>query len=273
MPELPEVETVRRELQSMIIAKEVSSVQPVWMKTFQNQCHQTLRGQIVKTVARLGKYIVLELSETALIIHLRMTGQLIYRNQPHPEHDYIRAIVHFADGSALYFKDIRKFGRIYHVCHPEDILYKVGPDALGEEWSLTTFRNVLNKSSMNIKAFLLSQRYISGLGNIYTDESLYRAGIHPKEAASRITAEKAETLYEAIRFILNRAVKYMGSTISDYRDLNGDSGQNQKFFEVYKREGQPCRRCGSIIIKNIIASRSTRICPGCQTESIGVHAS
>ncbi len=270
MPELPEVETVIRELQPLIVGRRIDRLEAVWGKTLVNRSKQTVSGQPIKTIRRQGKYIIIPLKQSNLIIHLRMTGRLAFEpaNQNdlvrEQELNHVRLIVHFSDGSRLLFNDTRKFGRVYHVDDVQTVLQNVGKDALAEDWTTQMWFDLLRGRKISIKAFLMSQKFISGLGNIYTDESLFRAKIHPQRPAGSLRLAEAQGLFKAIRFILEQAVKNMGSTISDYRDAYGNPGKNQLYFKVYRREGQPCFVCGTRIEKTRVAGRTTRFCPVCQ---------
>jgi formamidopyrimidine-DNA glycosylase len=264
MPELPEVETVVRELRPLLQGKMIRTIEAVWPKTFENRCTRELSGQRIREVARKGKYIVLRLEQSDLVIHLRMTGQLALNTSLTRPLNHIRLIIHFDDGEQLLFNDIRKFGRVYHVCQAREILQRIGKDGLDPQWSDEEFYQMLQSHSVGIKSFLMSQKYISGLGNIYTDESLFRAAVHPLRLSSSLSRKEAQRLFESIRFILTQGVKNMGSTISDYRDAYGNPGKNQYYFKVYGREGQPCLICGTPIEKIKAAGRSTRFCPKCQ---------
>ncbi|MGD9898449.1 MAG: DNA-formamidopyrimidine glycosylase [Calditrichaceae bacterium] len=266
MPELPEVETVAVELRSLVTGKVIETVRPFWEKSFQNMSFQPLTGQRIKSIGRKGKYLIFRLSNTFLIIHLRMTGQLVYQNDTNNlSENHLRVKIHFDDGSSLNFKDTRKFGRIYHVDHDESFLENVGRDALDPKMDMKIFKNLLSLSRMSIKAFLLSQKYISGLGNIYVDESLFRAGIHPGTSAAAIPDRRAGELFLVLQQVLRSAVKNMGTTISDYRDAFGNSGNNQRFLKVYGRQGLPCGVCGTPVKKIKFAGRGTHFCPMCQT--------
>ncbi len=270
MPELPEVETVIRELRPVLIGRQIERIEALWPKTYVNRSKQSVKGQHIRAVQRQGKYLIFPLDKTVLIIHLRMTGRLAFAAADRTDLEetqnlnHLRLVVHFADGSRLLFNDTRKFGRVYHVDEAKEILQNVGKDALSEDWTPELFFKLLSGRKTGIKAFLMSQKYISGLGNIYTDESLFRAGIHPLRLSSSLSRKEAKRLFDAIRFILSQGVKNMGSTISDYRDAYGNPGKNQYYFKVYGREGQPCLTCGTPIEKIKAAGRSTRFCPKCQ---------
>ena len=266
MPELPEVETVASELRSLIIGKTISRVQILWQKTWQEQNPVPLPGQVITAIDRKGKFIIIHLSASYLVVHLRMTGQLLFRNNGETEEEskHIQVKLFFDDASALFFKDTRKFGRIIHTGNPGPVLGHLGWDALNPDLTPDEFRKLLAQKKMNIKAFLLSQAYIAGLGNIYADESLFRAGIHPASLTHKIPVKQIGLLFETIRDVLNQAVRNMGSTISDYRDSFGNSGKNQYFFKVYQRQGEACQQCSSLIKKTKVAGRGTHFCPKCQ---------
>jgi formamidopyrimidine-DNA glycosylase len=266
MPELPEVETVARELRSLIINKRIDKIEALWGRSFQNETDIELHGQIIKSINRQGKYLFIHLSKTHLIVHLRMTGQMLYFDDVSNADlaDYIRVLIAFSDKSVLLFKDVRKFGRITHVENPYAKISHVGPDALDEKVTQKYFQGLLSKSTMNIKAFLISQKHISGMGNIYTDEVLFLSKVHPSVQTKKIKNQKAIDLYKNLRSVLQNSIKNMGSTISDYRDPSGNEGTNQNYFYVYGRKGLPCKKCGTDIEKIKFAGRGTHFCPNCQ---------
>jgi len=268
MPELPEVETVAGELRSQIIGKNIKSISIYWDRTFEDHINLPLVEQTIWKIDRKGKYLILFLNRGNLIIHLRMTGQLLYFDRPPDDEDqHIRFKFIFQDASELHFVDTRKFGRIYYVPDSEQFLDHVGMDALDSRMNLTNFKSLLVRSNMNIKAFLLNQKAISGLGNIYVDEALFRTGLHPSAIVSKLSGVRVKKLYLNIISILNEAIKNMGSTISDYRDSYGNTGNNQQFLRVYGREGEPCVICTTPIIKIRFAGRGTYFCPKCQKNS------
>ncbi len=268
MPELPEVETVARELRALIIDKEIVAVEALWGRSFQNETGVELSSQKVRSIQRHGKYLILELSKTFLIVHLRMTGQLLYfeRGSQADLDDYIRVVIYFKDQSVLLFKDVRKFGRIEHVENPVQKIAHVGIDALDKKFTKSYFYSLLKKSSMAVKAFLMSQKFISGMGNIYTDEALFITKILPWVPVNKIYQKQAFNLHKNMQQILLNSIKNMGSTISDYRDVAGNEVTNQKYFNVYGRSGLPCKECGTIIEKIKFAGRGTHFCPTCQKE-------
>jgi len=266
MPELPEVETVARELRSTIINSEIMDIEALWHKSFQDMCDIELPGQKIVGIDRLGKYLLIKLSASTLVAHLRMTGQfLFFENEEKAViENHTRIIFRFTNRSVLHFKDTRKFGRVYHVSDAHEIISHIGPDALDERVTVDYFKNILKLSKMNIKALLLSQKFVSGLGNIYIDEALFNAGINPARISETISTKKGAQLYKSIQLILNKSIENMGSTISDYRDPSGNKGNNQNYFYVYGRTGLPCKKCNTLIKKVKLAGRGTHFCPGCQ---------
>ena len=266
MPELPEVETVVRELETKIIGQTIKSIEIHWSKTFVNLSEYTLDGQNVNSLARKGKYIIINLDYSVLIVHLRMTGQLLvgYNNDNDQDKKYLRTVISFTNDNNLYFNDKRKFGRIYHIDNADQLLSKIGVDAMHPDFNEKLLLDYLKSSKMNVKSFLLSQKYISGLGNIYVDESLFRASIHPKSICHKIPKKTVYKLYHKIKSVLIFAIEHMGSTISDYRDVNGNPGSTQDFFKVYQQTGKPCPICEHPINKDRIAGRGTHFCIKCQ---------
>lgn len=265
MPELPEVETIVRELRQTISGKAIASIEIFWHKSFQEMIDEPYEGQTIESIHRHGKYIIIGLTQNYLIVHLRMTGQLFFNDRGHfPNEQHLRIKIKFDNFSELAFFDQRKFGRIYFVADPSDIIGHVGPDALDSGLDEKKFSRLVGGSKMNIKAFLLSQKHISGVGNIYADESLFRCKIHPASTSEKIPVRKRKELFHVLRSVLLSAINNMGTTISDYRDVNGNEGKNQSFLEVYGQSGTSCSECGSIIIKYKIAGRGTHFCPDCQ---------
>lgn len=264
MPELPEVETVVRELRNEIILKTISSYSLFWEKTYVAYISISLTNQQIIKVERKGKYIIISLNKSFLIIHLRMTGKLLFYPIATERQKHDRFLLNFTDGSQLVFNDIRKFGRIYHTDQPDKILGKVGIDAIDKHLTSAYFHKMLLSSKKNIKAFLLAQNYISGMGNIYVDEALFCSGISPYTISSNILKKDAKKLLIVIKEILGFAILNMGTTISDYRDAYGNFGSNQKFLKVYQRTKLPCYECGDMIKRITLAGRSTHYCPTCQ---------
>jgi len=263
MPELPEVEIVVRELRGQITGKTIQTVQAIWPGSVEQRVDRSpVTGQIQR-IDRRGKYIIMRLDETVLVVHLRMTGQLLFFDDTRPAVDgHVRAIIYFSDGSCLQFKDVRKFGRMYHLVSEQEVMKNVGTDAL--EMDSGHFRDMLKNSKMGLKAFLLNQKHLAGLGNIYCDEALFLSGLYPGRKANSLSATESGRLFRTIRDVLQAAIDNMGSTISDYRDTKGNKGNNQNYFKVYSRENMPCKHCGTRIKKIKMAGRGTHFCPQCQ---------
>jgi formamidopyrimidine-DNA glycosylase len=287
MPELPEVETIRAGLAKLLPGKVVKDVWYDWDKSFPNAPSDVARfliGAEVEKVRRRAKVLIIELSGGwALIIHLKMTGQLVFvgKNQRfgagHPNQDMVgklpakstRVRLDFTDDSQLFFNDQRKFGwmRLLPAIEiPEiDFFKKVGPEPLDDDFTVDKFIDCLmRRKNSNIKSVLLDQTVIAGIGNIYADESLWGAKIHPTSVVSDIPKDKLVLLYNAVRDVLNLSIKKGGSTDKNYVDAEGKKGSYLSFANVFRREGQPCPRCGTPIDKIRVAGRGTHICPHCQ---------
>jgi formamidopyrimidine-DNA glycosylase len=245
---------------------------------------QFLVGAKVEAVKRRAKVLLIELSSNyTLVIHLKMTGQLVFRSgnerfgAGHPSESLIgelpdkstRVTLTFKDGSQLFFNDQRKFGWMRLIPTPEvmnlDFFQKVGPEPLAADFTWQAFRERLRRrKNSNIKAALLDQTVVAGIGNIYADESLWGAKIHPLTLVKDLSARQFRTLYEELVFVLTLAIEKGGSTDKNYVNAEGKKGSYMSFARVFRREGQPCPRCGTIIIKTRVAGRGTHLCPTCQ---------
>jgi formamidopyrimidine-DNA glycosylase len=288
MPELPEVETVRIGLSTFLPGREVAEVTHTWDKSFPNSKEDValfLIGAKVVEVARRAKVLLIELdTKYTLVIHLKMTGQLVFRGEHgehfgagHPTDSLIgelpdkstRVIITFTDGSRLFFNDQRKFGWMRLLPTAEvpqiDFFKKVGPEPLGTDFTWEVLRERLKRRpNTNIKAALLDQTVIAGIGNIYADESLWGAKIHPQTLVKNISGPKYKTLYKALVEVLQLAIEKGGSTDRNYVNAEGKRGSYLHFASVFRREGQACPRCGTTIIKTRVAGRGTHLCPHCQ---------
>ncbi len=267
MPELPEVETVARELRLVLPGLKIESLTAIYPKSFENRAAQYSLTQTISEISRQGKYLIFRLDNTFLIAHLRMTGVFSFHTGSESTGKYCRVLIRFTDHSQLQFLDTRKFGRIWHVAEISEITGQLGKDALDPYWTEKTFSTALNASRQGIKALLLGQSVISGLGNIYTDEILFASGIHPLSISATIPARKKIELFQNIHATLRFAIGQMGSTISDYRTVNGESGNFQNYFRVYAQTGKPCPQCARPIQRIRAAGRSTHYCPYCQKLS------
>ena len=288
MPELPEVETIRRGLSELLPRQTITGVVSDYSKSFPNapsDVQAFLIGSKVVRIRRRAKLLFIELdSGYSLLIHLKMTGQLVYRANDgirfgagHPNHSLIgelpdrstRVTLQFADAK-LFFNDQRRFGWIRLLPTVEipniDFMKKVGPEPLAADFSAAAFRKrFLRRPGTTIKAALLDQTVIAGVGNIYADESLFGAKIHPALRVRDVSVAKMTQLYKELRAVLELSIAKGGSTDRNYVDAKGQAGSYLKFANVFRKEGQPCPRCGHEIIKLRVAGRGTHICPHDQT--------
>jgi formamidopyrimidine-DNA glycosylase len=226
-----------------------------------------LLGRQIIDLWRRGKYLLLELSgQRTLILHLGMTGALYVKSIQAAKDEYARVVFHLDDGQELRFVDPRKFGRIFLVKDPQEVVGHLGPEPLAPDFSLPQFRSLLGRRKGMLKPLLLNQRFIAGLGNIYSDEALFQAGLHPQRPAATLSGEEVEHLYRAIREVLCQGLADGGSTLNDetYCRPNGGNGEHQERLLVFQREGQPCTRCGTPIRRMVLGGRGTYFCPRCQ---------
>jgi len=273
MPELPEVETIVRELNTnYLIGRTFHDVNVFWERTIgfpavQDFCKQITK-QVIKSISRRGKFIVFTLSQDTLLIHLRMTGKLTISKNSHPISSHERVSVELDDGRYLHYEDQRKFGKWYLLHDPQSKLDDLGIEPFSKEFTLDFLRKHLKKSSQFIKAFLLNQRYIAGIGNIYADEALWEAKIHPARKACDLTTSEIKLLVQAIRNVLQIGIDNMGTSLgsqrANYLSVSGRRGDNQSQLKVFRREGLLCPRCQTPIIKITVAQRGTHLCPYCQ---------
>lgn len=279
MPELPEVETIRRGLQEKIKDKQIKNiainVAKIVKKPSLEEFITKIKGKKIKKIDRRGKYIIVHLgSEDKLIVHLGMTGLLIYpydnniaKKEINPKHNHI--IITFTDNSQLVFNDVRRFGKIYLVSNINEIktLSKLGVEPLEDYFTEEVFIQILNKKkNSKVKSFLMKQEFITGLGNIYANEVLYRSNIHPLRLISSLNQEEVKNLYQQIKLVLSEAIELRGSTVSDeaYRDTDNQKGNYAKKLQVYARKGEICIKCGYPIEVIRIEGRSSFFCSQCQ---------
>lgn len=271
MPELPEVETVRRGLEKLILGKKISSVEiryPKMIKTDLDQFQKEVPGQEIQSMGRRGKYLLFFLTDKVLISHLRMEGKYFYYPDQVPERKHAHVFFQFEDGGTLVYEDVRKFGTM-ELLAPEllDAYFvskKLGPEPTEQDFDLEIFIGALKKSKKPIKSHLLDQTLVAGLGNIYVDEVLWRAKVHPASPSQSLTRAEAIAIYEQTIAVLGQAVEKGGSTIRTYTNAFGEDGTMQDFHQVYDKAGQACSRCGYIIEKIQLGGRGTHFCPKCQ---------
>ncbi|MDT2736714.1 DNA-formamidopyrimidine glycosylase [Enterococcus pseudoavium] len=272
MPELPEVETVRKGLVSLVKGKTIAKVEVYWPRIVEfpevERFQQQLVGETLETVDRRGKYLIFHFTHYELVSHLRMEGKYEFFKEATPldKHSHIRFI--FTDGSELIYHDVRKFGRMALLKKGTAKNYKgllqLGPEPTEETFDLTDFKLQLKKSATMIKPLLLNQKVVAGLGNIYVDEVLWLAKIHPEQPANTLSSQRVRKLREAIIVVIEKAKVAGGTTIRTYLNALGEAGHFQQELQVYGQTGKPCPRCGTPIIKIKVAQRGTHLCPHCQ---------
>lgn len=272
MPELPEVETVVRGLRAPLIGRTVQHMWYDWGRTIHSpdapEFAARIAGQTFHAVNRRAKYILCELDTDILVVHLKMTGRLYV--SPDAVQNEADRWVHFGlqldGGQQLRFSDSRKFGRVYLTDDVAKITGALGPEPLADDFTLDVLQARIGGRHRQIKALLLDQTFVAGIGNIYADEALFRAGIHPLRSADALTDVEIARLHQSIRAALQAGVDYEGASISWYRKPDGTRGKSQNHFYVYGREAQPCLTCGHPIEKIRVTQRGTHFCPVCQVK-------
>jgi formamidopyrimidine-DNA glycosylase len=269
MPELPEVETIVRELRQQIMGKTIARVRVHWERSVQGKAKEfkhRLTGKTISAISRRGKFIGFELQDdTFFTIHLRMTGKLVQKLDA-PGQKHVRVEFGFQDDSTLYFVDARKFGRMRLWPCRSRSCPGLGPEPLKPDSVLAALSGLRTRRA--IKTVLLDQTILAGIGNIYADEALHAAGIHPLTPVCRLSSGQRQRLSHSVPEVLKAAIRHRGTTLRDYRTVAGGSGDNRGFLMVYGRAGQPCFSCGGRIDKIRIAGRSAHFCPCCQKKPI-----
>ncbi len=271
MPELPEVETIRRDLLPSVTGRTITSawvsekaprlVQLIAPAEFE----RLLPGHRIEDVSRRGKYLIFNLDREMLwVVHLRMTGRLRHSDSECEPDAHLRAKFSLDDGAWLCFSDVRKFGMMWLVDDWALVHSGLGPEPLDGEFETAAFASLLKRRAAPIKSLLLDQTVLAGIGNIYADEALFAAGIDPRKPANKVTRPKAERLHDAIIAVLHEALGDRGSSFRDYVDGRGNEGRHQLKVKVYQRTDQPCYTCGTPIRRVVVGGRSTHFCPGCQ---------
>ncbi len=285
MPELPEVETIRRVLEKKIGGRAIRAVHLHVPNSRGSRLTHTLarqsrtlarrlRGQRIQCLGRRAKYLLLEVKAGTLVVHLGMTGQLFAAlrgekpccgEAPLPD-KHTHLVLDLSGGARVFFRDARKFGSIRWLERGEIVkeFVKLGPEPLGREFTPQQLKAGLRQKRAPVKALLLNQKLVAGLGNIYADEALFLAGLAPHRPGLRVTASEAERLHAAIRSVLREAIRYRGTTLSDYFDPENRRGAFRERLRVYGRAGEACLVCGTIISRRILAQRSTHWCRHCQ---------
>ena len=272
MPELPEVETVRRRLEPVLVGRRFDGVEILDPRLTRPEdpleVAAELVGERVEAVSRRGEYVVIRFeSGRALLVHLRMTGSLLHVDDVPEEDAHRRAVVELDDGTTLVYRDVRRFGT-WLLAEPGEaepyLDARLGREPLAQAFTTKRLGETLAGRRAPVKAAILDQRRLAGVGNIYADEALWRARIHPQRPAGELGEDELRALHRGIRAALNAGIARQGATLRDYRTPDGGSGRMQHEFKVYGREGEPCERCARPIEKIRAAGRGTWFCPGCQ---------
>jgi formamidopyrimidine-DNA glycosylase len=273
MPELPEVETIARTLRPQLVGRKILEADVRWTRTVAmpsaKKFKEQIQGQKIVEVSRRAKFLNIQLTAYNLLIHLRMSGDLLVKQGKIKPEKHDRLIFHLTpspspkergESSSLVFNDTRKFGRVWLTDDMEKVLGRLGPEPLSQSFTSHWLYDSLRSRHRQLKPLLLDQTFLAGLGNIYTDEALHMAKLHPRALSDSVTAKQAERLHQAIQTILQEGIRRNGASI-DWVYRGGDF---QNHFRVYGRDGEPCPVCGTIIQKIIVGQRGTHICPNCQ---------
>ena len=275
MPEMPEVEIIRRYLDTQVAGKTIMNLDirlPRMIKWPDVEGFRALvTGRTIKSMNRRGKYLLMELdNDSKVVFHLRMTGRLVYEPTGETSDHHARVIFHLQDGASLVYGDTRTLGTI-HGLKPQELgmlkgLAEMGPEPLSAEFTAEYLYKTANQRKVAIKSFLLNQKYIGGIGNIYADEALFLAGIHPLRPANSLTQAECSRLWESVNKVIADGIADGGTTFRDYQNGEGGKGSHQEHLYVYGRKGEQCRNCGAVIERITVGGRGTHFCPNCQEE-------
>lgn len=270
MPELPEVETMASGLRNgspdtpPLPGMRISSGRALWARTIAEpvaeEFEQRIAGQVIESIGRRGKFMVFRLSQDTMLVHLRMTGELLVERSDAPLAPHHRVVMELEGGFRLAFNDARKFGRIWLTQEPGSVLGKLGPEPLDPAFGAAQFYQRLHAAHRQVKPLLLDQSFLAGLGNIYVNEALFLSRIHPLQQSNTITEEQAAALLDNIRLVLQEGIQHHGASI-DWAYRGGDF---QNYFRVYDRAGEACPRCGTTIERIYVGQRGSHFCPVCQ---------
>jgi len=264
MPELPEVETIARSIKPELVGKTILSADVLWARTLATpsvkKFRELVKGQKIKDVSRRAKYLDIVLQDYHLFIHLRMSGDIIIRRGKIGTEKHDRLLLNLSNHKYLVFNDTRKFGRVWFTNDPDSVLANLGPEPLESGFTAQWLYDNLHQRKRLLKPLLLDQSFLAGLGNIYTDECLHMAKLHPLASSNSVSRKQAGALHEAIQSVLKEGIRRNGASI----DWVYRGGEYQNYFRVYDREGQPCPVCGTEIQKLTVGQRGTHICPHCQ---------
>ena len=267
MPELPEVETIKNELTPHVIGRKIIGVDVFWdgmvKQPAVNEFRSRITGRKIIKLTRRGKYLFFHLDKgnDVLVMHMKMTGSLLVNPS---EDKFTRAILRLDNGTSIHFYDPRKFGKMWLEQDESAVTGKLGPEPLDEDFTILTLTDILKKRAAPVKAVLLDQSIISGIGNMYADEALFEAKIHPVKPASKLSPDEVKRLYRAIRLVLQKALKNGGASVRNYIRPDGRPGTAHDDFKVAHGVGKDCPGCGGPIVRIVVRGRGTYICPRCQ---------
>ncbi len=273
MPELPEVETVRNELEPHVVGRSISGVTLFWEGMLRQpspaEFYSRISRQEITGLSRRGKYLIFSLSSgDLLVIHLKMSGSLIVGKDSSEPPKYSRAIIRLDNGTSIFFSDPRKFGTMQLVKDKTSVLGKLGPEPLEADFTPEVLARRLSKRKAPIKAVLLDQGFIAGIGNMYADEALFFAGIHPLRPANSLSQDEVARLHSAIQQVLSSAITNKGASIVNYLRPGGEQGTAQFQFKVAHGRGKNCPNCGTLLKRIVVRNRGTYFCPKCQPEKV-----
>jgi formamidopyrimidine-DNA glycosylase len=273
MPELPEVETIAAALRMgtenlSLVGQKIEKVRVDWPRHIAIPSVRLFKkkviGRTVTGVSRRGKFLLLELDLGTILIHLRMSGDLYLRPMDAPKGRFEHTVFHLEDGTTLRFSDARKFGKVYWVIDPQPMLAELGPEPLDPTFTEERFMDMLSSRKRQLKPLLMDQKFMVGLGNIYTDEALHLARIHPQRQSHSLNSNEVKVLLRAIRSTLTNGIRNNGASI----DWVYRGGNFQNLFRVYQKTGEPCPDCGTMIKRIVVGQRGTHYCPTCQPEAL-----
>ncbi|PWI62692.1 DNA-formamidopyrimidine glycosylase [Bacillus subtilis] len=275
MPELPEVETVRRTLTGLVKGKTIKSVEIRWPNIIKRPAEpeefaRKLAGETIQSIGRRGKFLLFHLDHYVMVSHLRMEGKYGLHQAEEPDDKHVHVIFTMTDGTQLRYRDVRKFGTM-HLFKPgeeagELPLSQLGPEPDAEEFTSAYLKERLAKTNRAVKTALLDQKTVVGLGNIYVDEALFRAGVHPETKANQLSDKTIKTLHAEIKNTLQEAIDAGGSTVRSYINSQGEIGMFQLQLFVYGKKDEPCKNCGTMISKIVVGGRGTHFCAKCQKK-------
>jgi formamidopyrimidine-DNA glycosylase len=275
VPELPEVETIVRELREAgLPGVKIKRAVVLWERTIAEPSPSTfsqhIANQSILEISRRGKFIVFSLTDYSLLVHLRMTGKFLISFEDTLPTSHERVRLYLSDGRILRYEDQRKFGKWHLTNEPQNILNQIGLEPLSTSFTLDAFKNLLQGKKRQIKPFLLDQKFVAGIGNIYVDEALWLAKIHPLRTLESLKANEVQALHKAIITVLNKGIDNVGTSLgatrANYYSVSGRRGNNQETLKVFRCDGLPCPRCNKTIEKIIVGQRGTHFCPSCQIK-------